>query len=321
MASEYIISIDLGGTKILSALLDEKNQIVDRLKIRTDMSQGNAALVKTIADGVDSILANNNLKYENIKAISMGVPGTVNPETGIIGSAPNLSIRNYNIKEALLEHIPIPFFIENDVNLGGLGIKKFEFNDDVNNMLVVFVGTGIGSAIFIDGKIYRGSLFFAGEIGHMVVSGKGKLSKGKNKRSFEQVASRSAIVKNIRMDLKAKKKSAITEFAPKGENIKSGALAQALAVKDKVVTKHIDNACRTIGSVLGSITTLMNFDTIVLGGGVIEAMGDYILPKIKTAFDSYVLEEPGKYVIIKSTKLGDDAPLYGGAALAEELLG
>jgi len=209
--------------------------------------------------------------------------------------------------------------IENDVNLAGLGIKKFEFDDKVNNMLIVFVGTGIGSALIFNGHLYRGSSFYAGEIGHIKIDGNGNLSS-KSKTTFEQTASRTAIVEKITKEIKSGKKSKLNKIIKKGKKIKSGALAKAIKANDKLVISEIEKGCDVIGRVLGSITTLLNLDTIVLGGGVVEAAGEFMLPKIISSFYESVLPEPGKAVKIVLTKLGDDAPLYGGAALVDEFI-
>jgi glucokinase len=315
-----VITVDLGGTKILSALLNKKNEIVCRNKIPTKYDKGNDFLVKSIAESVKALLIDSKSSEENIAAISLGVPGTVNPNTGVIGNAPNLNIRDYNIKEALQKYFTIPVIIENDVNLAALGIKKFEFKDKVNNMLVVFVGTGIGSALILNGHLYRGSTFFAGEIGHMKVQGDGSISSSSKAKTFEQIASRTAVVKSIMEDLKKGKKSILSENLNNKSQIKSKTLAKAIKKNDKVATLHIEKSCAVIGSVLGSITTLLNFDTIVLGGGVLEALNSFMLPRIESAFSKSVLTEPGKSVKLKVTKLGDDAPLYGGIALAEEFI-
>lgn len=320
MPKNYIISIDLGGTKILSALIDGNNKIRSKEKIPTELINGKEGLVNSIVQSVKKVMKENEVSEREIKAISLGVPGTVNPYTGMISNAPNLEIKNFNIKEALLKHFSIPLLIENDVNLAGLGIKKFETGDETNNMLVVFVGTGIGGALFFDGKIYRGSTFFAGEIGHMKVNSKGNLlSKDKNS-TFELLASRTAIVRDIKKELKNGKKSILKEYESPKKLLKSRGLALAVKKSDPLAVKYVAKAAVTIGTVLGSLVTLLNLDTIVLGGGVFEAMGDFMIPKVRKAFNKSVLPEPGKAVKIVQTKLGDDAAIYGGIALAEEFI-
>lgn len=317
--NEYIITIDLGGTKILSALLNNNNEIVGKIKQPTDSTRGPEFIVKCIADSINNLFQKFDVNEKDIIAISMGVPGTVNPISGLLSEAPNLGIKNFNIKGELQKSFNIPVLLENDVNLAAIGINKFEFNGDVNNMLVVFVGTGIGGGLLLNGKIFRGSNFFAGEIGHMIVNSEGALSSTKKGKTFEELASRTAIVNGINKKLAKGKESNILEFV-RGGNIKSSALAKSVESGDSLVIKEIKKATKIIGSLLGSITTLLNIDTIVLGGGVVEAMGEFILAEVKKSFDKAVLPDAGKYAKIVITTLGDDAPLYGGIALAEEFL-
>lgn len=320
LKKDYVISIDVGGTKILSCLVSTDQKILGRVKEITDITKGNEHLINIIAGSINKLLSGSNIKEDQVKAIALGVPGTVNPQTGILAEAPNLGIKDFNFKEALQRHFNIPVLLENDVNLWGLGILFHEFKNEAKNMLIVCPGTGIGGALIFDGKLYRGSSFYAGEIGHMLVDEKGKLSGGSKSKSFEQLASRTAIVRSIIKDIKKGKSSNILEFT-KGNKIKSSALSKAVASGDKLVIKHIKGSCKIIGGLLGSLTTLLNVDTIVLGGGVIEAMGDFMLPEIKKAFDKAVLPEIGNEVKMVNTKLGDDAPIYGGIALAKEFLG
>lgn len=320
MNQKKIITVDLGGTKILSALLNEKNEIISRVKLPTNYTGGADIIVKDIVFSINQLLEKTNLTQNEIKAVCLGVPGTVNPESGIIGYAPNLHIKNYNIKRSIQKHIHVPVLIENDVNLAGLGINRFEYDGKLNNALIVFVGTGIGGALIFNGKMYRGTSFYAGEIGHIKVNQNGEIS-AKGKSTFEEIASRTAVVKAIQKDIKNGETSVITKLVPTGKRIKSKSLLTSIQKRDKVVSRHINSSCNTIGAVLGSITTLLNVDTIVLGGGVVEALGTHMLPRIEKAFFKTVLEEPGKSVKIKLTKLGDDAPLFGGLALAEEFLG
>lgn len=319
MKKEYVVAIDVGGTKILTALINENKKIVDRIKQATDSTKGPEFIVECISDSVKKLLKQANVKIEQVKAFSLGVPGTVNPESGIIASAPNLNVVKFNIREHLQKDFDVPIFLENDVNMAGLGIKIYEYDNKVNNMLVVFVGTGIGGAIFFNGKMYRGSSFYAGEIGHMKVNGKGFLSNNGDAVGFENIASRSAIVNSI-IEKSKKQKSFLSKYINKGEKIKSKHLAKAIDKDDKLVKEVVSDACEVIGTLLGSITTLLNLDTIVIGGGAVEANEDFMLPRIRKAFDKAVIKEAGKIVKIKGTKLGDDAPLYGGLGLAEEFL-
>jgi len=317
---DYIISVDMGGTKILGSALNSEEGIIARVKIPTDTNASNNKYVKSLAEVVFAVMKDAKLKKENIIAVCFGVPGSANPFTGRIGLAPNLGLKNFFIKDKLKEKIPFPILIENDVNLGALGIKRFGMGKESKNMLVVFIGTGIGGALILDEKIYRGSNYVAGEIGHMVVKKDGPLCGCGKRGCFEAVASRTAIARNITNDLKAGKKSILLKYIEPGQKIKSRALAAAVNKNDKIVVKHISAACDTIGMVLANVANLLNVDMIVLGGGVIEALNHFMMPKIKASFLEYALKEAAKGVKIFPSKLGDDAAIYGGIPLTEEFL-
>lgn len=322
MQEKFIVSVDMGGTKILASVLNSKKGIIARQKKPTNIESGTKVYVKDIAELVQKVVKTSKLDEKNIVAVCLGVPGSVNPQTGVIGIAPNLGIKNYKMKAELEKLIPYPVLLENDVNLGALGIKNYGVGKDATNMLAVFVGTGIGGGVVIDKKMYRGFNFVAGEIGHMLVQKNGPKCGCGKKGCFEALASRTAIVNNIINDVKKlKKKSVLSDLIKSNERIKSGALRNAIDKKDKVVTKRITEACEVIGDVLASVCNLMNFDMIVLGGGVIEALGDFMLPIIKQQFNNQVFEAAAKGVKIVPSKLADDAAIYGGLALAEEFLG
>lgn len=317
---DSIISVDMGGTKILAAALNSVDGIYGRVKKATQVGKNQESYINDLADVINETIRENNLTEKNIKAISLGVPGSVNPFTGKIGLAPNLGMKNFMLRDKLQKKISIPILLENDVNLAALGIKKFELKKEDRNVLVCFVGTGIGGALIFDGKIYRGSNYFAGEIGHMIVEKGGPLCGCGNRGCFEAVASRTAIARNILQDIKDGKKSSLSKTVEPGQKIKSKVLAAAIKKEDRVVVKRISDACVVIGTTLASITNLLNLDKIVLGGGVLEALSGFMMPIIKESFSNYALKDAAKNIKIASTKLGDDAAIFGGIPLAEEFL-
>jgi glucokinase len=311
----------MGGTKILAAAINSNEGIIARVKKATEKSTNPNSYVKTIAKVIGELIEIAKLKPANIKAVCLGVPGLVNPITGWIAVAPNLGFRNFNMKAKLEKLIPYPVLIENDVNLGALGIKFFGLGKAAKDILVVFVGTGIGAGFILDGKIFRGANYAAGEIGHIHIKDNGPVCGCGKKGCFEAVASRTAVTKAILKEIKNKKKSVLSKYITPRKQIKSKALANAVKAGDKIAIKHITIACKDIGSVLGSITNLLNLDMIILGGGLIEALDHFMLPIIKASFRETVLKDSAKGLKIAATKLGDDAALYGGIALAEEFLG
>jgi glucokinase len=309
----------MGGTKILAAAINSKEGIITRVKKETPGSK--EKYIQSLAEIIDAVIEELHLGKSNIKAVCLGVPGSVNPLTGTIGLAPNLGLKNFNIGEKLRKFISYPVLIENDVNLGALGIKKFGVGKNAKNMLAAFIGTGIGGGLIFNEKIYRGSNFIAGEIGHIVVEKDGPLCGCGNRGCIEAVASRTAIVRNIEKDIKSGRKSILSADLKNKQRIKSKALALAVRQKDPVAVGRVREASEKIGVMLAGIANLLNVDMIVLGGGVIEAMGNSMLPWIKKSFHKNVMMGSEKGLKIVTSKLGDDAALYGGIPLAEEFLG
>jgi glucokinase len=149
----FIISIDMGGTKILSAAINSEQGIIARVKKATDRNVNQNSYIKTIAEIVNETISEAKLNPDQVKAVCLGIPGSLNPFTGKISVAPNLGIRNLNIVEKLKKYITYPVLIENDVNQGALGIRHFGLGKNAKDMLVVFIGTGIGGAFIFDGKL------------------------------------------------------------------------------------------------------------------------------------------------------------------------
>lgn len=317
---KYIISVDMGGTKILAAILNSSQGIIKRIKMPTVRNSRPDQYVKSLSKIIHEIVKVSGISDDEIGAVCLGVPGSVNPYSGVVAIAPNLGLKDYNIKEKLSKSIPYPVLIENDVNLGALGVKYFGLGKNAADMLVVFIGTGIGAGFIFDGKLFRGANYTAGEIGHIKVKKNGPLCGCGNHGCLEAVASRSAIDRDIKKDLKKGVKSILKEFASSDDQIKSKALANAVKKKDKLAIKHLTRACKTIGKAFADITNLLNLDLIILGGGMIEALEKFMIPLIREEFDKNALPSSSKGLKMLATKLGDDAALYGGIPLAEEFL-
>jgi glucokinase len=320
LASKSIISIDMGGTKVLGCIINSKEGIVSKVKIPTDQNSSDSEYIDALASVVNEVIDESGHDEKKILAVSLGVAGSVNPATGVIALAPNLGLKNFNMKEALQSKVKVPVLIENDVNLAALGIKHFEVGKKAKNMLAVFVGTGIGGGLIINKKIYRGSSFTAGEIGHVLVNKNGPVCGCGKRGCFEAVASRTAVVDQIISDIKSGKKSTLVSYVKSGEKIKSKVLSAAVNDGDKVAIKRVAKSCEVIGGVLASLTNFMNFDMIVIGGGMIEQLKEFMLPKIEIAFNDHVLNAASKDLDIVTSELAGNAAIWGGISLAEEFL-
>jgi glucokinase len=321
MANDSIVSIDMGGTKVLACVVNSKEGIIAKLKRPTNPTDSAKDYIHQLAKLVNDLISKGEISKKKIKAVCIGIPGSLNPVTGKIGLAPNLGLKNFNIKKNLENELDYPVLIENDANLGALGIKNFGVGKKSTNLLAVFVGTGIGAGLIINKKLYRGSGFVAGEIGHMLVEKNGPKCGCGKKGCFEAIASRTAVANKIISDIKAGKDSVLSKAVKSGDRIKSKLLLAAVTKNDKVTRKRISEACTTIGEVLANITNLLNMDTIVLAGGMVEALDFFMLPLIKKSFDEHVLKDAAENLNIVSSKLGDDAAIFGGIPLAKEFIG
>ncbi len=315
---QYIISVDAGGTKILAALIDPNNKIISRAKKSTDAKNGARTVIKRIIECIETALSEAKIKSTQLTAIVVGIPGSLNSEKGIVYLAPNLSWKNINVINPIKKYFNVPTYIENDANLGALGIHHFGLGKKYENLLGITVGTGIGGGLIINNKIYRGKSFAAGEIGHIVIDPKGEKCGCGNSGCFEAIASRTAITREIKKTIRNGKKTVITKLTNNYDLIKSGTLSTALKMNDKVTKRALSSASETIGLVIGNMSNLLDLNAVVLAGGLIEACGDFMLPIIRKNAEAIALPQNFKGMKIVNSSLGDDAALYGGIALVKE---
>lgn len=310
-----LVVVDLGGTKILSAVLNSAAKIISTAKKSTKSKGKKEQILSRIIETIENSISKANLKNEDIDGIVLGVPGSLNPETGVVYLAPNLGWKNFNVVVPIQKHFNKKVLIENDANLGTLGIYHFENLERCKNLIAIFVGTGIGAGFIFNGEFYYGKNFASGEIGHMIVNESGYKCGCGNFGCLETEASRTAITRIINEQIKAGKKSIITKLTDDLKVIKSGLLAEAIKRKDKVVIKAVKHASEKLGLMTGNLINLLDLDCIVFAGGVMEAIGDFMLPIIKQKSKLVALKDNFKNTKIFLSRLKDDAAILGGFAL------
>ena len=319
---DYVVGVDMGGTKILAAVINAKGEIVQQAKRATKPKKGPEEVIERITRCVREAIDSAELNPSQIRAIGIGSPGPLDPETGVIIFAPNLGWSNVPLKAKLEANLSIPTFVDNDVNVGTLGEYAFGAGQGVKNLVGIFVGTGIGGGIILDGKLFHGVNKTAGEIGHMIVEAKGPRCGCGNFGCLEAVASRTAITRDLQKAiLKKGKKSKLTEL--NGGNldlIRSKAIARAVKQGDKPTIKVVRRAAKYLGISVASIVHFLNPEMVVLGGGVVEAMGDSLLDPIRHAAAEYALPTTMDGVQIVAATLGDNAGVIGASVLARERL-
>lgn len=320
--STNVIGVDMGGTKILSAVIDAGGNILGTAKVPTKADKGASEVIDRIASCVQKAVDKSGVTADSIQALGIGAPGPLDPATGVVIFAPNLGWRDVPLKTELETRTGFPTYVDNDVNVGTLGEHVFGAGQGVENVVGIFVGTGIGGGIILQGELFHGASKTAGEIGHIVVKANGPRCGCGTRGCLEALASRTAMAKQFRRAIEKKGQKSIVSELTNGDlkSIKSGVLAKAVRLNDKLTLKVIKKATKYLGVGIGSIVNFLNPEMIVLGGGVVEALDDTFLDNIRTAAEKYSLPNTLNGVQIVSAKLGDDAGILGAAALARQRL-
>jgi glucokinase len=221
------------------------------------------------------------------------------------------------LKKALEKELGVPVSIENDANSAMLGVFETELQAKPRHVIGIFIGTGIGGGIIVDGKLYSGFNGTAGEIGHMVIEVGGPKCNCGNRGCFEALASRTAIFRKIHAAVKDGQKTLLTDMlGPELSDLRSGDLRKAIRKGDSYVEKIIEEAAEYTGIAVANLINIFNPQTVVLGGGVIDALGDEMMAIIVETAEDYALSGTSKGIEIVASKTGDDAGIIGAAVLA-----
>ncbi len=319
MAESYNICLDVGGTKVLGAIFNEKDEIIYRLKKRSKSGgEGSADVEKVIVDVVEEMIRESGIDRSKLNAVASCAPGVIDQDKGIVLFTPNLPWRNYDMAGAMREKFGVPFYVGNDVNLGVLGEYHYGAARGYKNIVGFFVGTGLGGGLILNGSLYTGNQFKAAEYGHMILDPEGPLCNCGQRGCLEAFSSKMGMSAYIRQQISRGRESMMSEAVQDGV-FRSKKLKKALAAGDKVAEEAVDRACHYLAVATGNMINTFSPDLILYGGGVIEAMGDLFLNKILSEVDRYCMPQIRSTVEIKTASLGDDSILYGDLAMIKGL--
>ena len=318
MEKKYNICLDIGGTKILGAIFNEKDEIVYRLKKKTK-SEGDSSdnVESVIIKVVEEMIAESGIPKEQIHAVAAGAPGVIDQDAGIVLFSPNLPWRDYDIKSSIEKKVGIPFYIGNDVNMGVLGEYKFGAGRGHQQVIGFFIGTGMGGGMILDGKLFTGYKHKGAEYGHMVLEPEGPLCNCGQRGCLEALSSKQGMSAYIREQVARGRKSMMADYVTEGV-FKSKALKKALNAGDAVATEAVNRACHYLAIATGNMINTISPEVVVYGGGVVEATGDLFVDKIAAEVDRYCMPSIRTTVELKAAALGDDSVIYGALALIEE---
>lgn len=312
--NEYSIGIDLGGTKILAAIVNTKTgEIITEVKNKTKKIRGNKGILDVTAKTLEELFEKTEIKKNDIKSIGLGLAGQVDRKKGILINAVNLECRNLNFKEPLEKEFNIPVYTGNDVEVATIGELNFGAGKGYKDIVCIFVGTGIGSGIVKEGKMHLGASETAGEIGHIIVDLNGRACSCVAHGCLEAYASSPSIESRILGAIKKGRTSIITDLA-KQNSISSKHIKKALDAHDDVVCQYVMEAVEYLSGGIASVMNFYNPKLIILGGGLIQSVDEFYLNTIKKA-RTKALPIPAHATEFKKAYLGDYSGVIGASML------
>lgn len=319
----YIIGIDLGGSNIVAAVVDEKGSVINRLEEPTKGKQG-ADLVLDQLRGMILRLKNSSLdENRQILAIGLGSPGGIGSQGAVTGDA--LNIRGWEgtpLKSIIEKTINIPTYIDNDANVAALGESAFGAGKGIRNLICLTLGTGIGGGLIIDGKIYRGFRGSAAELGHITVEAEsGERCLCGNYGCLEAYTSARAIVDMITRGIEDGVRTSVRELSKSNlKKITAQIVFEAARAGDELAKSIVNKFARYLGAGIASLLNILNPEMVIIGGGMAQS-GDIFLESVREIISKRALRATAKDVRVVLAKLGKDAGVIGAAALAMQEIG
>ena len=321
------IGVDFGGTKVLASVVDvDTGKVRGTGKKKTDANDGPDELMQRIYDVARKAVSKSGAEMSDMVGICVGIAGQVDVERGILVGTANLSRSVVDLEMARLlnEELGIPAIIRNDVQIAAAGENRFGAGKDVDDFVVIFVGTGIGGGIVRNGEIVKGSAGNAGELGHTTVDANGRICGCGGRGHLEAYASRTGMTRAMWGEVRRGRKSVLTTLLPHVDpadpavaSIKSSLVRKALDQDDAVVREIVEEGGRYLGLGLANVVNFLNPTRIILGGGVVESI-DTFFDAAERETRRQALAHAGDAVEIVKTGLGDFSGVVGAAVLAAE---
>ncbi|GAA0180807.1 ROK family protein [Clostridium sediminicola] len=310
MEKNYVIGIDLGGTKISGVLSNLNGKIMYKHTIPTNAYEGEQAVLDRIIGVIDKVILDSNANLEEIKAIGIGSPGPLNAKTGVIIETSNLPFKNFQLIQPIKERFNIPTFLDNDANVATLGEHMFGAGKGTENMIYVTVSTGVGGGAIINGKIFRGNTNNALEVGHTTIDVDGPTCNCGNKGCIEAYSSGTAIARLANEAVQKGESTSLNNY----EKITAKEVFVEAEKGDSVAKAVLDLSLNYLGVFIANLITTFDPEMIVIGGGVSMA-GKIVFDKINEVVKVRCLKQMAESCKIVPAGLGTDAGIVGAAAL------
>ena len=311
MKEQLLVAVDLGGTKIVSAVMDRELERRGWDKRKTLAEEGGEAVFERIAAGIRAALEDAGADPSDIGAVGIASPGPLDSERGVILETPNLGFRDFPLCERLGAELSVPVRLENDVNAGTYGEFLAGAARGCRHVVGIFPGTGIGGGLILDGRLYRGAGGNAGEIGHVIIQTDGPLCGCGHYGCVEALASRTALAKDVAAMAGSGSLASPGRASTDIKKYKSGTLAKAIERGEEGVRRAVLRSARFLGVAMANCVNILNPEVIVLGGGLVEKLGDMYVKEAERSMREHAMAHLAKDVKVTAALLGDDSALVG----------
>ena len=314
-----VLAIDLGGTKIIAALMSPGGEMLAREYSLTHADEGPESVINRIFAAVDHILSLQKMHFSQLDGISLAIAGAIDTANGVVTLSPNLpGWHDIPLKKTVEKKYKVKTFLLNDANAAALGEYYFGAGRGAQNLIYVTVSTGIGCGIIIDGELYSGTSGGAGEIGHMTIDVNGIRCNCGNIGCLETLASGTAVARETVRRLRQGEKSALTQMVEGNlEEISAEKVGLAAQRGDTLSLAMVTQAATYLGIGFVNLVNIFNPEMIIVGGGL-SKMGDLLLEPARRLVRERAFPLLAQSVRIVPAQLGDDAGVFGAAAFARQ---
>lgn len=316
------IGIDIGGTKSLFALFDESFEVLAEEKFRTQSEKGGLRVFdRKMAASVKRLLTEARSRALKVKVVGVGCAGDIDMNAGVVRESPNLAfLAGYSFRAKLERLTRAKVFVGHDVQTALYGEFRLGAARKARNVIGVWIGTGVGGALILDGRLYLGASGAAGDIGNYLLHAVDVSQEIPRKEVVDSVVSRTAISAEaaalaLKRQAPALRKLAGTDIT----DIKSGDIAEAIRRGDKPVERLVRSRARVMGAVISNLVDFLNPDMVVLGGGLVESLPTLMRREVKKAVAAHTAAKPGRAVSVKVARLHCHAVTAGAAKLALDM--
>ena len=316
-----VLAIDLGGTKIITAIFSG-GQVIAKERCLTLADEGKQSVINRLLSSIDYILSLENIDSSQLGSISIAAAGAIDFERGLITLSPNLpGWHDVLLRDIVKEKYKVNTLLLNDASAAALGEHRFGVGRGVSNLILLTIGTGIGGGIIINGRLYNGPSGSAGEIGHMTIDVNGPKDRCGNIGCLETLASGTAMAREAKKRITQGENSSLVELVTgKIEDITAEKIGVAAQNGDTLALDVIVEAGTYLGVGMVNLVNIFNPEMIVVGGGVAN-LGDLLLDPTRQVVRERAFQISARAVRIVTAQLGDEAGVFGAAVFALEQRG